>query len=269
MKKILFLHGFFASGSCLLAHTLISSLEGKAEVLAPDLPRNPSEALIFICKLCEKEKPDLLVGNSCGGFYAQILAPILGIPALLGNPHFKMTEFLKERVGTFEYKYPRKDGKQQLVIDNALIEKFKNAESVQFDYCSPYYRDRVWGLFGERDTLAKYESVFREYYNNAFHFPGGHTPTPDEVRTWYVPIIEKMLLMYKKPEKGIRYFQHFKGGVYRMLHTAYDSETNERMVVYQALYGDCEYWVRPEKMFFEQISREGKRFPRFVEIERP
>jgi len=34
-----------------------------------------------------------------------------------------------------------------------------------------------------------------------------------------------------------------------------------------ALYGDRKYWVRPEKMFFEQIERDGKRFSRFQEID--
>jgi hypothetical protein len=49
--------------------------------------------------------------------------------------------------------------------------------------------------------------------------------------------------------------------------SAFDSETQERMVVYQALYGDRKYWVRPEKMFFEHIERNGKRFSRFQEID--
>ena len=49
--------------------------------------------------------------------------------------------------------------------------------------------------------------------------------------------------------------------------SAFDSETQERKVVYQALYGDRKYWVRPEKMFFEQIERDGKRFSRFQEID--
>jgi hypothetical protein len=40
------------------------------------------------------------------------------------------------------------------------------------------------------------------------------------------------------------------------------------MVVYQALYGDEQYWVRPEKMFFENIERDGRRFARFTEIDR-
>ena len=35
------------------------------------------------------------------------------------------------------------------------------------------------------------------------------------------------------------------------------------MVVYRALYGDGGLWVRPAKMFFETIEREGKKMNRF------
>ncbi len=63
------------------------------------------------------------------------------------------------------------------------------------------------------------------------------------------------------------YFQHFKGGKYKFIHSAFDSETQERMVVYQALYGDQAYWVRPEKMFFGKVTRDGRTFNRFTEID--
>lgn len=66
-----------------------------------------------------------------------------------------------------------------------------------------------------------------------------------------------------------RYFRHFKGGLYRYVCTAYDSETQERKVVYQALYGERQFWVRPEKMFFESVTRDGRTFPRFEEIDYP
>lgn len=264
MNTILFLHGFFASGSCVPANALKEVFADKVRVLTPDLPMNPKEALEFIHKIYDKENPDLLVGNSCGSFYAQILAPIVGIPALLGNPHFKMTEFLKERIGEHQYKSHRENGKQDFIIDEKLIEEFEKIEQVQFNYTNPYYKDKVWGIFGEQDSLAHFEPTFVEHYNNAFHFPGAHTPTADEIRTWYVPLIEKMLMTYEKPE--VRYFQHFKGGKYKFIRTAFDSETQERMVVYQALYGEQAYWVRPEKMFFEKVTREGKTFNRFTEI---
>ena len=193
MRKILFLHGFFASGQCVPAMALRDAFEGRAEVTTPDLPMHPKEAISFIRDLIEKEKPDLLVGNSCGSFYAQMLAAAQGIPALLGNPYFKMTEFLRERIGKHQYKSPRKDGKQDFTIDEALIEEFAEVEATQFDSWNPRYKDRIWGLFGEQDTLAHFEPLFLEYYERSFHFPGGHTPTAEDVRTWYVPLPEQML----------------------------------------------------------------------------
>lgn len=197
MIKILFLHGFFASGQCVPAVALRDAFRGRAEVLTPDLPMHPKEAAGFIRGLIEIEEPALLVGNSCGSFYAQMLASEMGIPALLGNPYFKMTEFLRERIGKHQYKSPREDGKQDFTIDEALIEEFADVEATQFEYCHQLSKDRIWGLFGEQDTLAHFEPLFLEHYKRSFHFPGGHTPTAEEVRTWYVPLVEKMLSEFK------------------------------------------------------------------------
>ncbi|MCR4853389.1 MAG: hypothetical protein K5893_07355 [Prevotella sp.] len=192
-KKILFLHGFFASGQCIPALALRDAFVGKAQVLTPDLSIHPYESIELIRKICEEERPDLLVGNSCGAFYAQIIASKIGLPALLGNPHFQMTEFLKTRIGTHQFKSPRKDGNQQFIIDDDLIAEFAQMEKVQFDNYHPKNKERIWGLFGENDTLAHFEPLFLKYYTESFHFPGGHTPTDDEVRIWYVPLAEKML----------------------------------------------------------------------------
>ncbi len=194
MKKILFLHGFYASGQCVPAVALREAFAGRADVLTPDLPMHPQDALRFIRELTDREKPDLLIGNSCGSFYVQMIAPVVGIPALLGNPHFQMSEFLKQRIGQHEYKSPRKDGKQSFVIDEALVKEFAALEATQFDNCNPQLRDQVWGLFGEQDTLAHFEPLFLKYYLHSFHFPGGHTPTAQEVRIWYVPLAEKLLI---------------------------------------------------------------------------
>jgi len=193
MMKILFLHGFYASGQCVPAVALKEAFEGKAEVLTPDLPMHPKEAINFIRDLIDIEKPDALVGNSCGSFYAQMIAPIIGLPALLGNPHFKMTEFLKPRIGPHQYKSLREDGKQDFIIDEQLIAEFAELEEHQFDNYNPKYKERIWGIFGEQDTLAHFEPLFLHYYCHSYHFPGGHTPTAEEVRNFYVPLIEKLM----------------------------------------------------------------------------
>ena len=195
-KKIIFLHGFFATGSCIPALSLQEAFRGRAEVISPDLPLLPRTSLSFIRNLCEAERPDLLVGNSCGSFLAQMIAPDFGIPALLGNPHFEMTKFLKTRIGRWQYKAPRRDGKQELIIDEQLIEEFAELESIQFSHCRDGFRDKIWGLFGEKDTLAHYEPTFLQHYTTSFHFPGGHTPTAEEVKKWYAPLTERMLTIF-------------------------------------------------------------------------
>lgn len=62
-------------------------------------------------------------------------------------------------------------------------------------------------------------------------------------------------------------YRHFKGGLYRVVNIARHSETEEAMVVYQALYGDKGYWVRPQSMFDESLMHNGKRVRRFAYCE--
>ena len=58
-------------------------------------------------------------------------------------------------------------------------------------------------------------------------------------------------------------FVHFKGGHYRLVGYAKDSETLEPMCVYEALYGEGGLWVRPAEMFFGTVDRPGYTGPRF------
>lgn len=62
-------------------------------------------------------------------------------------------------------------------------------------------------------------------------------------------------------------YRHFKGNEYEVIGIAKHSETLEPMVVYKALYGDGDIWVRPYEMWNETITRDGKSFQRFTFIE--
>lgn len=51
--------------------------------------------------------------------------------------------------------------------------------------------------------------------------------------------------------------RHFKGGLYLILDVHVEhTETNERMILYKALYGDCKVYVRPARMFIEKCTSE-------------
>ena len=61
-------------------------------------------------------------------------------------------------------------------------------------------------------------------------------------------------------------YRHFKGKEYEVIAIAKHSETVEEMVVYRALYGEGEVWVRPASMWNESVEREGKLYQRFTYI---
>lgn len=61
-------------------------------------------------------------------------------------------------------------------------------------------------------------------------------------------------------------YRHFKGNEYEVVAIAKNSETLEEMVVYKALYGEKELWVRPKSMWEEIVERDGKTFKRFEYI---
>ena len=62
-------------------------------------------------------------------------------------------------------------------------------------------------------------------------------------------------------------YQHYKGARYRVLGLARHSESEEWLVVYQALYGERGMWVRPLTMFCGTVEVEGGSCPRFALIE--
>lgn len=60
-------------------------------------------------------------------------------------------------------------------------------------------------------------------------------------------------------------YKHYKGRLYEVIGISRHSETLEELVVYKALYqpeGE-NLWVRPLKMFMEEVEIEGKKMPRF------
>jgi hypothetical protein len=71
-------------------------------------------------------------------------------------------------------------------------------------------------------------------------------------------------IMELEVKRGI--YRHYKGGEYELLVVATHSETMEKMVVYRALYGAREFWVRPLSMWNETVQVNGVYMRRFTYV---
>lgn len=62
-------------------------------------------------------------------------------------------------------------------------------------------------------------------------------------------------------------YKHFKGNEYQIIALAKHSETLEDLVVYKALYGEGQVWVRPASMFLDMKTLEdGTQVQRFTKV---
>lgn len=73
--------------------------------------------------------------------------------------------------------------------------------------------------------------------------------------------------MNKREIKIGKIYRHFKGKYYLVLYVAIDSDTLKKMVVYQALYGEKDIWVRPLNMFLSWKEINDEIVNRFEEVD--
>lgn len=79
------------------------------------------------------------------------------------------------------------------------------------------------------------------------------------------PFIGRKKLASQRPKPGV--YRHYKGQLYEVIETAIHVDTYQALVVYRALYGEHNLWVRPRSAFLGDIEVEGKKVPRFQRVE--
>ena len=187
--KLIYFHGFGSSAASGTIKTLRRLLPD-FEVTAPDIPVDPAEALPFLKNLCLREQPDIVVGTSMGGMYAQ---QMFGFKRICVNPAFYMSKTSKVlKVGTFDYFKPRMDGETRFTITEEIIRHYAEMEKKQFDGITELDREWVWGMFGDEDRQVNCREVFARYYTQWIEFHGGHRMSEEVVSDVLVPLIHKV-----------------------------------------------------------------------------
>ena len=181
--KILYVHGLSSSGASSTVGNLKRLLSVEDTVIAPDLPIDPKKAVELLSQICQKEQPDIIVGTSMGGMFAQKLR---GYPKLLINPAFHVSGFMKKNIGMLPFLNPRKDGVSQFEITEQL-------ETTQFMNLDDFEKNNTFGLFGKYDMLVNCSNEFIQNYKFIRWFEGEHRLTTENIRQDVIPYIQDIL----------------------------------------------------------------------------
>ena len=123
-----------------MASSLRILLKG-AEVIAPDVPVDPFEAIELLQGICSREQPDLVIGTSMGGMYAEQLS---GEDRICVNPALHLADTLLKNngLGKQEFHHVRQDGQTSFLVTKSLLEAFREVSGRRFSQVEP---ERVYG----------------------------------------------------------------------------------------------------------------------------
>ncbi len=211
-KKIMYVHGFGSSAQTGTV-TLIRQMLPNATVVAEDIPLHPAEALDMLEKMAGREQPDLIVGTSMGGMYAEMLH---GFDRVLINPAFQIADTMGAHglTGKQVFQNPRKDGIQQFMVTKTMVREYRDMQERCFQWLhSPLVtdeekameRERVWALFGDEDELVDTYDIFMQHYTQGISFHGGHR-TNDKIFVHSVlPVVRWIDDRQEKRERPVVY----------------------------------------------------------------
>lgn len=187
-KKVLYLHGFASSGSSGTVR-IIRLLLPEAEIIAPDIPVDPHEAVDMLRRIASEQQPDLIIGSSMGGMYAELLH---GYDRILVNPAFQLADTILKNngLGKREFRSPRADGQKDFLVTKALLEAFREVSSECFSNAGEEERKHVFALFGTRDTLVHTHDITREHYPQCISFDGEHSLNDAAFLHSVMPVIQ-------------------------------------------------------------------------------
>ena len=200
-RKIVYLHGFASSGRTGTAASLRLLLPG-AEVLSPDIPVDPEEAMPFLKDYLRNVNPDLVIGTSMGGMYAEQME---GWPRICVNPalHLADTILKNNGLGMKTFHNPREDGQTEFMVTKSLLEKYRSVSEGRLKAADP---GNVWGLFGKNDTMVDCYAEFSSRYPRSIRFEGAHQLNDSAIVHSLMPVIRRVetaLVRKKRPVAAV------------------------------------------------------------------
>lgn len=186
-KKIMYVHGFGSSAQSGTVKRMVDVLPN-CNVVAEDIPLEPHEGIAMLKAMAEREQPDLIIGTSMGGMYAEQLK---GFDRILINPAFELADTMGAHgmIGKQTFQNPRKDGVQEFIMTKAMVKEYRDVQEHCFEQITEKEQQHVWGLFGDADPLVHTYDLFLKHYQQGISFHGAHRMDDAVFMNSVLPII--------------------------------------------------------------------------------
>ena len=194
MRRVLYIHGFASAGSSGTATHLRNMLyEHGVEVISPDVPIMPTEALSLLKQMVAELQPELIIGTSMGGLYTE---QMYGTPRIMVNPSFHMARHLTfQGMGRREFLNKRQDGAREFKVDRDMIAQFREVEKTSFSGVNAEEKTLVWGFFGKNDKFVNCQPEFKKAYGTDHFriFDGEHRLNDVVLKRDIFPLVKQIL----------------------------------------------------------------------------
>lgn len=194
MRSVLYIHGFASAGSSGTATHLRNMLyEHGVEVISPDVPVMPTEALSLLKQMVAELQPELIIGTSMGGLYTE---QMYGTPRIMVNPSFHMARHLTfQGMGRREFLNKRQDGAREFKVDRDMIAQFREVEKTSFSGVNAEEKTLVWGFFGKNDKFVNCQPEFKKAYGTDHFriFDGEHRLNDVVLKRDIFPLVKQIL----------------------------------------------------------------------------
>ena len=194
MRRVLYIHGFASAGSSGTATHLRNMLyEHGVEVISPDVPVMPTEALSLLKQMVAELQPELIIGTSMGGLYTE---QMYGTPRIMVNPSFHMARHLTfQGMGRREFLNKRQDGAREFKVDRDMIAQFREVEKTSFSGVDAEEKTLVWGFFGKNDKFVNCQPEFKKAYgtDHCRIFDGEHRLNDVVLKRDIFPLVKQIL----------------------------------------------------------------------------
>lgn len=186
--NILYVHGFRSSGNSGTSERLRRLLP-HCKIVSPDLPTDAKEAVALLKQLVQSENINVVVGTSMGGMLAQKLR---GVPKVLVNPSFFVSNTFRRNMGTVTYFSERADGAKEFEITQEIVDSYVDIERDQFRSISQKEKDITIGAFGNMDDVVNCQDDYMAHYDNIIHFAGAHRLDEEALKHRIIPAIAQL-----------------------------------------------------------------------------